>query len=162
MGAEYTHPPILKVSNTRYQVLFVFCSPSPLDSVCRNMLPLLGGLLSSFEDSGESNGDSSSIKSIDRLDLTVLTWRGGRLGLASVVSYLKFSFDTRYAGVESDSLRAIEGEQRAVQGINPDVCSPPYSKMRGYERCLFLAEQPSYMAAMNRSHLLVLSFESSD
>lgn len=72
------------------------------------MLPLLGGLLSSFDDSGDSNGDSSSIKSIDRLALTVFTCSGGRLGLASVVSYRGVSFDTRYAGVESDSLQAIE------------------------------------------------------
>lgn len=115
-GAEYSHPPILKVSKKRYHVLFVSCTPSPLDSICRNMLPLLGGLLSLFDDAGESNGDSSFIKSIDRLGLTVLIWRGGRLGLASVVSYLGCSFDTRYAGVESDSLRAIEGEQRAAQG----------------------------------------------
>ena len=105
--AEYSHPPMLKVSKKRYHVLFVSCPSPALDSIFLNMLPLLGGLLWSLEEAGDSRGDSSSIKSIDRLALTVLTWSGGRLGLASVVSYRGLSFDTRNGGVESDSLRAI-------------------------------------------------------
>ncbi len=125
---------MLKTSKKRYHVLFVSCTSSPLDCICRSTLPLLGGLLASFEDAGDSRGDSSSIRSIDRLALTVFTWRGGRLGLGSVVSYRGVSFDTRHAGVESDCLWAIEGSRRAAQESKTGRELSTYTKMHGDER----------------------------